>query len=454
MFKKVFLLLFLFFLPFFNTNSFAEKINYTRDNSLEEGLHYINFEWWFNFKDQNLQKYILKGLLNNNDLKIANLKLEEYKNFVKYTFGQELPVVSMDANYFNVKKIPFGVDKINQDGFILPITMSYELDFFGKNRSKTKATRKQLEAYKYQLQSTYISYASNLATLYFNIVKVNKLIELSDKILEIKQNIVDDLIINEKNGLATKSDINKAEQDLIEFRNNELILLKNKNNLLTQFAVYLGENPYESYNFTISDFKNINFNSNLPINVSSSYIFERPDVLVYEKQMEKAKIDISVARKEFLPTFNINGTAIFNNIASGGFFSTAKTITSLVAGASQSLFIGGRKKANLDMMNLRYEQMFENYKKITLQATKEINDSLASLIYSEKIKDEAKKSLVLEKENFLNYQISHKNGLISKVELDKLRQQLILKEIALVEARIQEYVDFISLYKSVGGQLK
>ena len=32
----------------------------------------------------------------------------------------------------------------DKDGMVLPITMSYELDLFGKNRLKTKSTKKQI----------------------------------------------------------------------------------------------------------------------------------------------------------------------------------------------------------------------------------------------------------------------------------------------------------------------
>lgn len=79
----------------------------------------------------------------------------------------------------------------------------------------------------------------------------------------------------------------------------------------------------------------------IPNEIDSDVIFSRPDVLAAENELEKAKIDIRIARKEFLPTFNITGLWVFNTIAHGSFFSWESSLAALLAGASQDIFTGG-----------------------------------------------------------------------------------------------------------------
>ena len=201
------------------------------------------------------------------------------------------------------------------------------------------------------------------------------------------------------------------------------------------------------------DLYDIKINFNEKQEFSSDLIFNRPDVLSQEKILEKSKIDIKVARKEFLPTLNISGGLIFNDIVGGGFFNMSNTIKNLIVSCTQNLFVGGKKKANLKMMNEKYIQMLESYKKVSLQAVKEIMDSLQNIIYTFKIniKDEEKYSMELK--SFETNQIKHKNNLISESELLLLKQKLIQKELDLAYSRSQLFIDYISLYKSVGGKL-
>ncbi len=417
-------------------------------------LDIINYRWWDNFNDPFLSNYILYGIENNNDLNIIESKVREYKEFTKYTFGSELPSVSTSLIYANFKDMPLNKDtKVNFDGLMLPLSVNYELDLFGKNRNKTQSTKKQLEAYELQRNASYILYVSELSSLYFNIVKLNKIIDLTNELILIKKSILRNARIRFENKLISEDKLNSYKEELKIVENKKIELLKNKNVLLTQLAVLIGNNPNDTKGLKFIDLYNLNIKFNVEQEFSSDVIFNRPDVLSSEKELEKANIDIKVARKEFLPTFNISGSVIFNNIASGGFFSLSNAIKDIIAGCSQSLFVGGKKKANLKMMNERYIQMLETYKKVSLQAIKEINDSLQGMVYDFDINTKNNENYSMELKNFNSNKIRYKNNLISNTELLELKQKLIQREIDLVSSKTQLIIDYISLYKSVGGKI-
>ncbi len=436
-----------------NSSQEVEQI-ISKEKEIKTSLDYINYSWWLSLNDKNLERYILRGILNNNDLKISKLKIDEYSKYVKYTFGLELPTLSTSLNYSDIKKLPMGNINIKSDSLTLPLTVSYELDLFGKNRRKTKSTKLQLESYKYQLHSSYISFVSGLSTLYFNIMKYNGILDYYEQLIQIENQILDNITLKNLNGLLTETEINETKQNIKKLNNEKMDLSKIRDSLLTQFAVMLGEDPNSIKSLKISKLDELDtLESKMLMPVSSDIIFKRPDVMAYEREMEKAKVDIEVARREFLPTLSIDGSLVFNNMASGGFFSSANTIRALMIGASQTLFVGGRKKANLAMMNLKYEQMFENYKKVTLQAIKEINDSLMNIFYDLIINNNNEQNLLMELDNYKNDKIKYKNGLISRIDLLTKKRKLIQLKIDFVNSRIQNYIDCVSLYKSVAGQI-
>lgn len=124
-----------------------------------------------------------------------------------------------------------------------------------------------------------------------------------------------------------------------------------------QFAVLIGRGVNaETINSDIprGNIDNFEYNAVIPNEIESDVIFSRPDVKRTEMALEKAKIDIRVARKEFLPTFNITGIWAFNTIALGSFFSWESSLAALLAGATQDLFTGGRKIANLKFPKLMF----------------------------------------------------------------------------------------------------
>jgi len=122
--------------------------------------------------------------------------------------------------------------------------------------------------------------------------------------------------------------------------------IKQREVLLMELAVLTGQNVDCFENLQRGSFKDFEYNSVIPSEIESDVIFSRPDVKRAEAALQKAKINIRVARKEFLPKFNITGIWAFNNIAQGSFFSWESSLAALLAGATQDIFTGGRKIAN------------------------------------------------------------------------------------------------------------
>ncbi len=450
--KKIFKIL-VAVITIFTTNIITINAEEVQQRSINNYLDYVNYEWWYNFNDSNLERYILKAVLNNSDIKILDFRVKEYENFVKYTFGRELPTVSASLMYNNVKDIPFNNMSIKQDGFMLPLSVNYELDLFGKNKLTTKSAKKQLEIYNYQLQSAYISLVSSVSTIYFNLVRYNKIISLYDELILIKQKILQDEERLVRNGLSRDIKSNQIRQEVRTLKIDRINILKNRDELLTQFAVILGEMPSKAQNIKISGFDKIDFTGSMDNAISSNVIFYRPDVLAVEKQLEKAEIDIKIARKEFLPTINLGASLVFNDMGAGGFFSSGSTIKSLMAGLTQPIFMGGRIKFNLKIKKIKYEELLEEYRKTTLQAVKEVNDSMVNMIYDNNITIMNFKNYLSERKNYDDFRTQYKNGLISYRDLLTYKQKLIAAEITLVNSKIENYIDYISLYKSTAGYI-
>ncbi len=420
---------------------------------------YINLEWWNNFDDPQMKSYIVQAVNKNNDVRIATLKTEEFNQFVRTSFGEELPhfgILGIYTGYhlprvFDLSGVP--IPSTSNNFFATPLTMSYEADLFLKNRGKTKALKNQYQSVKFQEKAAYISLASTVATVYLNIVKMDKYISLQSDFVALRKGIYERTKNKHKYGVASYVELNNAEN---AYLNSKIILedlCKKRKLLLTQFAVLIGESPNNIACIKRIDYNNLKFRGCIPSAIDSEIVFQRPDVQSAEFMMKKAEIDIKTARKEFLPSFKITGVAGWATTSKvGQYFSWDSLLAFIIANISQTIFSGGIKTANLKIQKNRYEQMFETYKKTDLTAMQEINDSLSQIKHDDRIFRENYDKHIKEQDNFRRARHSFVSGVISYPDLLEANQPVLQSDRDKVDAKTQLFVDYISLYKAVGGK--
>ena len=172
-----------------------------------------------------------------------------------------------------------------------------------------------------------------------------------------------------------------------------------------------------------------------------------------EKNVEKAGIDVKVAKKEFLPSINIGAVAMFLSGDIGSLWSTKNALAALGGGLGLPLFTGGRRIANLKMKKVEYERVLNNYYQTNLTAIQEINDAMVSIKLDEEKYQDTKKQAKLEREDFGYSTDKFNQGTISKLDLTQVKENVLFTDQQVVNDKINCLVNYIGLYKATGSQL-
>ena len=417
----------------------------------------LNIEFFNRFNDDYLFQYVNEAIENNHNAKQATIRVEEYRQGVKSQFANELPSFSVAANYLGIHSPKFNPNlSVSKNAFVLPFIANYEVDILLKNRDKTRSAKKSYEMSKFDEQSVYLALLSDVATVYTNILEYDKLIEEQEKIVNNYNQILNDDNKKLSRGVINTTELNNSKTNVEQANITLENLVKQREVLLMQFAVLIGRGVNaETINSDIprGNIDNFEYNAVIPNEIVSDVIFSRPDVKRAETALEKAKIDVRVARKEFLPTFNITGIWAFNTIAPGSFFSWESSLAALLAGATQDLFTGGRKIANLKFQKAKYEELFEQYRQTDLDAVKEVNTSLCIIKHDTEIENKTKEKLSLVSKNLHNADKMLNREVISKTQYINSENQYINKDMDLTKAKTQKLVNYYTLYKTVGGKL-
>lgn len=438
-------------LTLIQTPCFAKQKLPAQNNYIE----YMNLKWWKKFNDANLNEYLTKVYNNNQDLKIASIKAQQSRQVMKQAFANQLPQVYFNGSLqreFTGSTQQFGdviIPDYNQAHYMLPLTMSYELDIWGENYLKTKSLKKQIEMTKQDERASYISISSDFAANYYTLIGLDKLIENQKQLLELENNIVELEQKKYTSGLCPIAEVLSEKQTQTKMQERLNSLIERQDIVYNQLLTALGDR-YNS-NITRSNYNSISI-IQTPDEISTEIIANRPDIQKAELYIQKTGIDIKVARRDFLPKFRIFGQIGFNAYDWCRIFAPHTFLSSAGIAPSIDLFTGGYKKAVLKYNKLEYEKALQIYEKNILTAIQELNDSMMSIKTSN-----SNYQKTLERYNLENEKLEIANNQFrigGKSKLDNLKdnQVILIVEDDLVMNKINCIISSINLYKATGGK--
>ena len=423
-------------------NKKAEKIR-----PIQDKFEYVNMTWWDNFNDPLMTGYIVKAIENNKDLKMATLTIDEYYQSIVAQRSAQLPQIN--AGFLpGYSDIGAGAN----DSYAFPIFASYELDIYGKNSNKTNSVRKLWESSILDERAAYISIASAVGSTYINIVKLDAMIDLQEDIVKLRKEIFEMMEISNAEGLSSTSDLVKTNKAYIAGVTKLTEMKKNRTKLLHQLAVLTGDSPNNIEEYKRADYKELAYSGVIPETVSSEIIMQRPDFMKAEKMLEKAGIDVKVARKECLPAINLGGLILFNAQNIGSLFTTSNALWGLGGGLLHPIFAGGKIKANLKAKKVAYERSLKNYEKVNLTSMQEVNDTLVSVNMDKEKLSKQKEIQALETKDFELSKLKYAEGIIAKLDLNQREENLLTVNKLVYSSEFDCMIDYISYYKAVGAK--
>lgn len=433
------------------TQTFAKTKNIQNNNDLQ----YMNLTWWQKFNDQKLNDYLMTIYKNNPDLKIATIKNKQSQQVMKQAFANQLPQLYFNGTMqreFTGSTQRFGdvvIPDYNQAHYILPLTMSYEVDLWGENYLKTKSLKKQIEMTTQDERASYISISSNFASNYYTLVGIDKLIQNQKDLLEIEQNIVNLEEQKYNSGLCPIAEVLSEKQSLTQMQERLNSLEERQDIVVNQLITQLGDRM-----LTKIDRSNYDSISAIPTpnEISTKYIGNRPDVQKAELYIQKTGIDIKVARRDFLPKFRVYGQIGFNSYDWCRMFAPHTFLSTAGVAPSLDLFTGGYKKAVLKYNKLEYEKALQIYEKAILTSIQELNDAMMSIKTANSNYEKSKERFNLEKEKLDLSNNQYKIGGRAKLDNMKDQQNILIVEEDMVTNNINRVISTINLYKATGGK--
>jgi outer membrane protein, multidrug efflux system len=407
-------------------------------------------DWRAFYADPKLNTLIARALEENRDLRVAALNIERARSQYRVQRAQSLPEVSgVASGAITGVDAPGGEIIERQYSAGVGIT-AFELDFFGRVRGLNRAALQQYLATADARDSAQISLISEVASAYLVYAGDLELLRLAQETLASQQRSVELTQRRFEAGASSQLDLYRARTIAENARADAArftTLTAQDENLL---ALLVGAPiPPELRPTTIAD---VAFGAaELPPGLPSEVLLSRPDIRQSEHLLRSANANIGAARAAFFPSVSISG---FTGTADSRFenlFNGAAGAWSFTPQVSIPLFDGGARLSNLGVANADREIAVAQYERAIQGAFREVADALAE---RGAIQEEVAARQALADAAGGGYRLStarYDEGIDNYLSLLDSQREYYSAQQSLVTARVARAINFVTLYKSLGG---
>jgi len=410
---------------------------------------YADLPWWQVFQDPKLQELIRTALKQNYDLQLATERINSARAEVSITRSSLFPQVGGDANFAG------GKDQSTQSKFnFLTLTgdAAFQLDFFGRIRRATQASRAELLATESARQIVVMTLVSDIASDYYTLLQLDLQLQITRNTVDTQKDSIKLTNLRLDHGVATKLDVLQSKQ-VLDTANTQIPDLERR---IAQeenaISILLGNNPGDiSRGLTLVEQQ---LPPDVPAGLPSALIERRPDIREAEQILIATNANIGVAKAQFFPQISLTG-------GGGGAFGRSSAFSSLMdthlgiwsygAQVTQPIFTGGALRGNLKLAESQNRQAAIAYQQTIQRAFGDVSDALIGYQKYHEMRLREQDSVADLQETVRLSKRRYQGGTTTYLEVLDGQRSLFAAELTLADARGNEYRSLVQLYKALGG---
>jgi multidrug efflux system outer membrane protein len=194
--------------------------------------------------------------------------------------------------------------------------------------------------------------------------------------------------------------------------------------------------------------------ADVPAGLPSDLLTLRPDIRQAEQQLLAANANIGAARAAFFPKISLTASAGSASSNLSGLFSSGTYGWTLAPQLLMPLFDAGRNQAGLEVSKATRDIAVAQYEKAIQAAFREVADALAgrATLGVQLLAQQAQSAA--EAARFKLSELRYQNGIASQLDLLDAQRSLFAAQQAVVQTRLLQLQNQVTLYKTLGGGWK
>ncbi|MDH0735823.1 efflux transporter outer membrane subunit [Achromobacter spanius] len=401
--------------------------------------------WWRNFNDPVLNGLVDAVLARNNDLAAAAIRVRRAQYQAGLTEDKLIPQLGGDANVTRNRNL-YGdraITRANQ----AQLTVSYEVDLWGKLSRQRDAAQWEALATEQDRQSAALSLVGTTATLYWQTAFINQRIASSEESIAYARRTQDLVRAQYAAGGASALELAEAEQTVASQQAAHTLLVQQRVEYTNALTILFDgppdrsmANPPRLPEYPLPEAR---------AGVPADLLGRRPDLRATELRLREALATVDATRVSFYPPVTLTGAV----------GSASPTLSNMLQNPVATLGVGltlpflqwNQMQLNIKISKADYEERVVNFRQSLYQAMADVENALSNRTQLALQAEQLAVSLRAAREAERLYEVRYRAGAVSLKDWLDAQEKRRTAEIARDENGLNRLVNQVTVYRALGG---
>lgn len=419
-------------------------------------------DWWRGFRSRELTEIIEEARAANLDIAAAVARIVQADATARIAGAPLLPLIDFNGNGTHSQQSKTtgstNVISISRSGANLSIinnnltatlNASYEIDFWGKNRSALRSAEQLAVASRFDREVVALTTVVAAANAYFQVLATQDRLRVAQDNLASAQRVLG--LIQQRLQAGTASALDTAQQESLV--NTQRAAIPPLEQTLRQnrvaLAVLMARSP-ESVTIRGGSLRGIAYPRVTP-GLPSGLLTQRPDIREAEANLASANANVENARAQFLPSIKLTGEGGYESAVLKLLLRPESVIYTAAASLVQPIFHGGELLGNLDLQKGKQDELLQIYRKAVISGFADVENALDGIRRTAERERLQREVVTSSRRAFDISEQRLREGTVDLVTVLQTQQTLFQAEDALVQARLAHVQAIVSLYQALGG---
>lgn len=439
----------------------AQPAAFASDRSLDAPpVDWPTDAWWRLYPDPQLDALIQEALKGSPDLKTAAARVRAAESAAEQAGSKRLPSASAKASVdeaFITQSLglpPAFASAFPPEALLTQgsANLTYELDFFGKNRASLAAAISEAQAARADQAQARLELTTSVASAYLDFIRLCRLRDEAVSAVKIRRDTLALIADRRRNGLETRADFSlqnatvAVAQGEIDLYDQQIVQARHA------LAALLGEGPDRGLSVTAPSLsENFVHPYGLPAHLALDLVGRRPDIVAARLRAEALRRRIAVAKADFYP--NIDLTAGVTAILLGQSNPTehAVTLTQFGPAVTLPLFSGGQLEGAYRGSRAAYDEAVAVYDKTLANALKDVADAVAGERSMSVQLADAKSALASDEDAYAIAKLRYQGGLSPYLNVLTAESAVLQQREVVINLTVQSLGYDLALVRALGG---
>jgi NodT family efflux transporter outer membrane factor (OMF) lipoprotein len=408
--------------------------------------------WWKLLGDKTLDDLEDKVAGANQNLKATLAQFEQAQAQLRIASADTAPQVQGNAaaneqRHSGTTGNP--LPRRNFADYALNVTVSYEIDVWGRVRNSVEAAKDQAQAGAGDLATTELELRADLAADYFALRGLDTQQRILDETVTAFAQALDLTGRRHDGGVQPVADVAQAQGQLETAKTQAADNHLHRQQLEHAIAILVGVMP--------SDFglPALPLDDRPPppveVGLPSALLERRPDVAAAERRVAAANAQIGVARAAAYPVFDLESMLGVESGLPQKLFGAPSSLWSLGPTAAVTLFDGGRIDAMTDQARKAYDQTVAQYRQSVLTANGEVEDQLIALRQLDKEIRTQSAAVTATQKALDQSKLRYTAGIVTYIEVVDNENLALAAQLSQADIITRRMTSTVQLIKALGG---